>query len=272
MAHYKIYVSTYCKYASGTLSGAWLKLPMSKKNLFSALRKVANREREPEFMIQDTDISPDYEDFREISESENIVKLNEELRIFTNDLKAKKKPAEILEAIEEYKKVWTDQSMIEYCMEKISAIFKTETGFLVEFEKPSIEKSFCFCEDVNGAYVEEYAENARNMAYNVAKTKDYFFSENMDQAFSKYEKAISSNDICLYQLSYYGCPEPLKICHVTQKGFEDERKNLIKLSAADIEGLKKILNSEKEKFCKRLSAWWNRYGAAGLRTWTYYSD
>lgn len=273
MSKIKIYVGTFAKYNAGSLAGLWLSLPMDEKNLYRKLKEIAGNERDPEFMIQDTDIPSGF-DFRSISESENIYNLNKELKTAVFEFDNKKRSPEVQEAIEEYKKVWKDPGMREYSAGKISDIYKTEAGDLVEFEKLRIETHFCFCADLNGAYCEKMEKHASNMAYVVSRKESYFRQENFKQ-YAAIEKALEEKEVYLKRVAFYGAPV-LKLAEIYTArrhwDFEEVKKNLILLSAADVAGIKKILKSEKAKFEKRLSAWWKRYGADGLKTWTYYSD
>ena len=66
----KIYVGTYAKYASGSIAGEWLALPMDDDKLTEALKRIAGNEASPEYMIQDYQA-----DFR-IEEIDNINDLN----------------------------------------------------------------------------------------------------------------------------------------------------------------------------------------------------
>jgi hypothetical protein len=273
MAKIKIYVGTYAKYNSGSIAGKWLALPMAGKNLYRELKKIAGAEKDPEYMIQDTDIPAGF-DFRSISESENIFKLNEEVKTALFDFDSKKRSPEVQEAIEEYKKVWQDSDMREYSAGKISDIYKTAAGDLIEFEKLSIEKNFCFCADLNGVYCEETEKHASKMAYEVSRKEKYFRNENFRQ-FEDLEKALKYEDVYIQRVSFYGAPDlKLEKIYTGRRGwdFAEIKKNLILLSPEDVAGVKKVLKSEKAKFEKRLSAWWKRYGADGLHTWTYYSD
>lgn len=54
--------------------------------------------------------------------------------------------------------------------------------------------------------------------------------------------------------------------------FPAELKYRIILTVSDVAGLRNVLEQEKQKFRKRLETWWKRYGASGIRTWTYCSD
>ena len=47
---------------------------------------------------------------------------------------------------------------------------------------------------------------------------------------------------------------------------------IFEITEKDVAGLKKIIRSEREKFLKRLEAWYKRYGKKGIKTWTYLVD
>lgn len=57
----KVYVGTYHKYNSGSLSGAWISLAGCKDydDFLAQCRKIHSNERDPEFMIQDCENMPD---------------------------------------------------------------------------------------------------------------------------------------------------------------------------------------------------------------------
>lgn len=57
----KVYVGTYRKYNNGSIAGAWISLAGCKDydDFLAQCRKVHKDERDPEFMIQDTECMPD---------------------------------------------------------------------------------------------------------------------------------------------------------------------------------------------------------------------
>ena len=71
----KICVGTWARYNTGNSSGKWLSLPMPEKQLESELNKIAGGERDPEYVILDSECAAD---FRAVSESDNIFHLNQE--------------------------------------------------------------------------------------------------------------------------------------------------------------------------------------------------
>ena len=55
--------------------------------------------------------------------------------------------------------------------------------------------------------------------------------------------------------------------------FPFERNRIVEqLTKKDIEELKKIVQSEKEKFTKRLNTYLKRYGLSKINSWSYLVD
>ena len=280
---FRIYLTTYNKYNSGSLGGEWITLPTAEKKIYDAFKRVGGvRWFDIEFMIADTETDLD---FRDVSESESVIKLNKEIKAFQQEQKATKKAnPDMLELIEEYKtiKYPNDFEMQEYCISKISNAYKLECGLIVEFEKQSIEKSFCFSEGINGMYDEGMSKAAWNMTKR-AKEKDYFFAENLS-VFDKLEKMIEGQhgfDYYIHRVSFSSkCgwikTKQAEICGLT--GYSqwmervDQEDKQYSLTQKDISGLKRVCGEEREKMKKRLDAWWKRFGSEGIRTWTYLQD
>ena len=61
MCEAKVYVGTYAKYNSGSIAGAWISLAECENygQFLSKCKDVHKDERDPEFMIQDTEDFPD---------------------------------------------------------------------------------------------------------------------------------------------------------------------------------------------------------------------
>ena len=79
----------------------------------------------------------------------------------------------------EYKEnIWKgSESMIDYVCRKISDCYETEKGYLIEFEKPSIKKDFCF------GYDDFYSkqEDADEMAAHARTNERYFIEKNLEE-------------------------------------------------------------------------------------------
>lgn len=175
----------------------------------------------------------------------------------------------------QYALVWSvGTDMHKYCMGKVSDCYETESGLLIVFEKPSIETRFCFGAGQNGRCDDEEWESA-NRAASEAKEKEYFISANMAQ-FEETEETLNQDCVFTLRAEYTCCRSLLNLAELRQERyFEYYPGEIIRrgeLTAADIAGLKKMLESEKEKFRKRLETYWKRYGSSKLKTWSYLRD
>ena len=74
----------------------------------------------------------------------------------------------------EYAKVWHgDEKMTDYCTKKASCVIDLR-GYLVDFDKPSIETRFCFGE--HGYDFDEVAETC----HRASESEQYFMRYNME--------------------------------------------------------------------------------------------
>lgn len=169
----------------------------------------------------------------------------------------------------EYKEnIWTgSKSMIAYACHKISDCYETEKGYLIEFEKPSIKKDFCF------GYDDFYSkqEDADEMAYHARTNERYFIEKNLEEINSLI-KSLESGKV--YARKSYDDSVNLR-CLVFEKylrAYEFEREECDELSGADVAGLIEMAQSERRKFEKRLGTYLKRYGLSKLNVWTYYRD
>ena len=183
-----------------------------------------------------------------------------------------------------YQKVWGggDGHMVDYCVNKTAHAARLSNGLILTIEKPSIETSFCFGE--SGYDHDE----AFNMAYNVAKTEEYFKNRNMRE----FDNMIANLKQCkkldkwgchkMYAYmnvqSYYGCTDRV-ICEVyTDSHLRDEvweqayGRKAEKLPDADIDTAIALFEEARVAFKKRVDAYWKRYGSSKLKTWTYWRD
>lgn len=239
MSNPRVYVGTYGKYNRGSLGGGWLSL-MDCKDYQDFLRRCGRLhrgERDPEFMIQDTEDFPDgldcgewlsEQDFNDIRQavSEGDDYLNDDgggldamiaaaaaiLRDDTPPLPLPSKgrgaataqKADDKALLEEYmaeirKAYEGDTSMLDYHRKRFSGAVRLENGGIVVFEKPSIDTAFCFHDE--GPDYELYED--------VTKTKDtlrdYFLSRNLGPM-TRETEALEKNcrsDEGDYQPGYY---------------------------------------------------------------------
>ena len=169
----------------------------------------------------------------------------------------------------EYKEnIWKgSKSMIAYACHKISDCYETEKGYLIEFEKPSIKKDFCF------GYDDFYSnqEDADEMAGHARTNERYFIEKNLEEI-NRLIKSLESGKV--YARKSYDDSVNLR-CLVFEKylrAYEFEREECDELSGADVAGLIEMAQNERRKFEKRLGTYLKRYGLSKLNVWTYYRD
>ena len=170
----------------------------------------------------------------------------------------------------EYKEnIWKgSKSMIAYACHKISDCYETEKGYLIEFEKPSIKKDFCF------GYDDFYSnqDNADKMADHARTNEKYFIDRNLDEI----NKLIKSLEEAEKVYARKGYDEAVNLRGLVfekyLRTYEFEREKCEELSGADVAGLIKMAKNERRKFEKRLGTYLKRYGLSKLNVWTYYRD
>lgn len=169
----------------------------------------------------------------------------------------------------EYKEnIWKgSKGMIAYACHKISDCYETEKGYLINFEKPSIKKDFCF------GYDDFYSnqEDADEMADHARTNERYFIEKNLEEINSLI-KSLESGKV--YARKSYDDSINLR-CLVFEKylrAYEFEREKCDELSGADVAGLIEMAQNERRKFEKRLGIYLKRYGLSKLNVWTYYRD
>lgn len=306
----KVYVSTYYKYASGSLAGKWLTLSKfeSKNDFLAACERLHKNEREPEFMFQDYDNLPESfidesyisdeiwqvvnelntydvkrrEAFVEWCEAKGYEQDLESLKEFrTIKVKKSSLPHEYL-LQEEYANIWaSDKRMQEYCMKEISNCVFTSFGGLVVFEKQKIDTKFCF----------GYSDCGQGQSYEDAqKAEDSFGAasflkanlKNMDevlQLFSGLDEYGNETYKKLYFTpKYYGSKKIMRFVFLTPGRAVDPEvtrfypDGLIEASAEDFKKCYQAQKDERAKFEKRLKSYLKKYGTSKLKTWTYWVD
>lgn len=169
----------------------------------------------------------------------------------------------------EYKEnIWKgSKSMIAYACHKISDCYETEKGYLIEFEKPSIKKDFCF------GYDDFYSnqEDADEMAAHARTNERYFIEKNLEEINSLI-KSLESGKV----YARTSRPDAINLRSLVFEKYlriyEFEKEKCDELSGSDVAGLIEMAQSERRKFEKRLGIYLKRYGLSKLNVWTYYRD
>ena len=184
------------------------------------------------------------------------------------------------EAVQEYlqevnSKLYPDSfSMQEYCRKNCSDVFKSKSGYYVKFEKPTIKTQFCFGHGYCGITTEEETDRAFSMAEKARKDAEYFINENLEDLNEQLK--LFESDEKLFLTNYYP-NNKVKIASIKSARYFgmysfDEKYIVAELDKEEIEQLKAIVNSEIEKFTKRLNTYLKRYGLSKIHSWTYLVD
>lgn len=188
----------------------------------------------------------------------------------------------INKAVEEIKKDYqefykNDQSMQDYCIGRISNGVILENGMLIEFEKPSIKKDFCFGAGQNGITTNEDWDDANHMVNVASSDEKYFIQKNFDDSFNSYKRLFEDVE---KGWGVYASPqryeEKSRLVHAhSEKYFAhrgDDMATKYKFSDSDITNIKNVIEEEKAKFLKRITTYLKKYGLSKVRSWSYISD
>lgn len=184
------------------------------------------------------------------------------------------------ETVEKYlkevnEKIWKDSpSMQAYCRKKCSDVLETESGYLVEFERPEIKTRFCFGHGYCGITSQEESERAFDCAEIARTQEDYFLKENLEQ----YDEWLDAVEKC-EKFYLYKCRKDTKTASIVPDyalygtSYLYQKECIIgELTVNDVVELERIILSEKEKFTKRLRTYLKRYGLSKIHAWTYLVD
>lgn len=186
-----------------------------------------------------------------------------------------------------YIKFFGNEKDAEEYVKDYSAAVKLSTGVIVTFEKPKIETRFCFgYSDFGQGYTDEEATRLAKDA----NTKEYFISENLrdfndnikclDEMEAQIKAGFKTPDYvaAIWKNSYVNTAS-LKVFDREWR-FEEAAKRYpgevfplcVGELSDDYKRVKATYLKERDKFAARLEAYWKRYGASKLKTWTYWAD
>lgn len=180
----------------------------------------------------------------------------------------------------EYTKVWgKDEKMTDFCCGKLSraAWLDDVTAFI--WEKPSIEKHFCFGES---GY--DYDE-AQSMAAHARNSEEYFRRENLRE-FDAIIAALNGEGTGFYahaqpyiqQESYHsaGAISLSKLVWLSPADFyrmTEQQKQRIRLPyQSELETITEGYKAERTAFEKHLNSYLKRYGMSQVKSWTFWRD
>lgn len=212
MSNPRVYVGTWGKYNRGSIAGGWLALNECKdyQTFLRKCKALHRGERDPEFMIQDTEDFPDglscgdwlsEQDFLDVKQAASEgdgyladdgdeLSMEDRLRLVLLAKLGGQTPPQPLprgggnaaqdkelleEYMQEWTKVWQDKSMLDYNRKRFSGAVRLKNGGILYFEKPMINSSFCFHDE--GPQYDFYCHMMEDRE---TRLRDYFLHENLD--------------------------------------------------------------------------------------------
>lgn len=205
------------------------------------------------------------------------------------------------EYLNEMRKAWNDSKMLDHFKNTFSSAVRLSCGGLLVFEKPSIDKNFCFGYGLQCGT--EY-DDANKMASHAATSEKYFLDQNLkgfDDKIKRLETMKnswgSSCVLLLHRKCYYSQKAPLNVFNyfLSSGGLDNYEKlpesdckgcvkylepfdgigyyyDLIEATEEDRKNILAALKHERAKFEKRLNAYLKKYGLSKVRTWSYWAD
>jgi len=175
----------------------------------------------------------------------------------------------------EYAKVWHDDAkMVDYSVKQASCVINLR-GYLVDYDKPSIETRFCFGE--HGYDFDEVSETCEA----ASKSEKYFMRKNMDGTDAKRVIDMLDGAGRCWRKAYpilrphrYCCQDDdCRIAYIEWTADASEaHADPMALTDDEKAELRQMMVEEQEKFEKRLKAYLKRYGLSKCRYWTYWAD
>lgn len=173
----------------------------------------------------------------------------------------------------EYRKYYSgikfDENGYKWAVSNIGGVVEFENGLLYVLKKPGIKKDFCFGYGQNGVYDEESFDFAVDGS-NGVKQKMGFINANLRMFDREYGHLLEGKLFCYCICSYHN-GKPVRIVRVSHMDNEHDYQ----VGEVTDRGRRKIaeeVGRMREDFRKRLEAYWKRYGAKHLRSWTYLVD
>lgn len=302
----KLYVGTYAKYNSGSLAGAWLDLDKFKDadEFERACRRLHRDERTPEFMFQDVETDPgcDWQEglYSESSIPRDYWALKAEFAMGVDEdrggAKAQREEQERLCAAyttaregytrEEHPEAW-DRNFKYW--KNGNYFVQLSDGVILTVDRPRIETRFCCGEDdrVQGgvdtpgtvAFAERVLADKRTergfkaanlrpfdrrMVHLVGRRAWRFARDGGREA-----EAWRGDFVpCLMRGGYTDGSAYLS--NAANAGGSERVVRI--LTNEDMRRLRRAYMAVRADFRKRLNAYWKRFGASRVRTWTYWTE
>ena len=162
-----------------------------------------------------------------------------------------------------------DESGYKWAVSNIGGVVELDNGLLYTLEKPRVKTDFCFGYGQNGVYDEESYRFAVEGSKDI-KQKLAFINANLRMFDREYGYLFKEKLFCFRIRNY---------CNYNEVGIvqiacvEDAFYNQVgEVSDNDRKKIVEEVGRMRKDFEKRLEAYWKRYGAKHLRSWTYLVD
>ena len=260
----RVYVGTFRKYNSGSIAGAWIDLAScaTYSDFLTKCKAVHKDERDPEFMIQDTEEFPDGLSCMDwLSESD----FNDVKAAMQEDTPAKKgkEGAPYVAALEEW--VSTLKGDREYYRKSNAAAVRLPEGWFV-VGKPSIENRFCFHDE--GPDYETYKDLHRKEE----NMRAYFLHRNLSDFDTKLKWLEDDSAPVFVRGGLYQGTAEIVTRQYSWDWSEAWQRDWRQLTAEERKQIAGALRFVRDGFEKRLQAYLNRYGTSKIHTWTYWAE
>lgn len=287
MSNPRVYVGTYGKYNRGSLAGGWVSLKECKdyQAFLRKCRALHRGERDPEYMIQDSEDFPDgldcmewlsEQDFNDViavckeEAEEDALSSAERLRLAMLAMMGVAKHVTEPGTQDEQYKEWFDEfcatrSDADYYRKWYVGALKLQGKFWL-IDKPKIDNRFCFHDE--GPDYEFYCHLMEDKETRLA---EYFKQKNLagfDRIIDRIEEGDYSGDKRVW---LEDCYNDGRVCVVTNTNWYDQSE----LTLCTDEERAQILAATKfgrAMMEKRLDAYLKRYGVSKIHTWTYWAD
>lgn len=301
----KLYVGTYKKYNEGLLRGAWLDLDKfnNADEFATACRRLHKDERDPELMFQDVETDPgcDWQEglYSESSIPRDYWTLKAEFAAKVEEPTTKTAAAQRTEQArlmdiyikndgyspERNAKRFADE--VKYHKGR-SFFVELADGFVLRIEKPSIQTRFCCGEDDRG----QGGDGLGTMAYahkvlEGKRTEHGFKAANLDpfdetmvhlvgrkawRCAKKPSKAQSWRGDFVPSLMR-GAYSDRSIVYFGNAANVGQSEEVVRMMGdEDMRRMRRGYMAVRRDFQRRLNAYWKRFGASKVHTWTYWTQ
>ena len=184
------------------------------------------------------------------------------------------------------KEVWAgDTHMQDYARKKLAYVVELPDGSIIDFEKPSIKKDFCYGAGMYASATDEEMAAAESMVKHARTSESYFKTKNLEEInnqIEKLKKALNGEYEVYTSLHYYGQENGSRlknysVCRISQNpeyepGYWSNCRDLKKCGKEEIEIIIAGLYEVRKAFAKRVDSYLKRYGTSKVNAWSYICD